>query len=412
MNEEELKKLIEEYDKNVQILEKQQEKKNISWLELHIKKNAKDEFEAEMFMREEINFLQQYTKTKRRAQKELDFIRVQADKFGFNFVPFAASYANEFYPAAKDNDLNQETIHNLLIAITEYAAAKRANSEMLSKLIADIANLMKTGTYPENSSLEGSLLNIDDEIKETLSRNEKITSRDKFYENFANLLHYKYRQQALDNIDPVIAKINRVENEKFDHDSMLKAFRNMFGYTLKFEALGGVLSAFFENPITFLQKEILKRIALPSIILGAHTTWDDINSARKKRKERYKNGYYMYDKYQGEREFFTPEEQDKLYGVIKKYNPGPYLFWRNAPSNPYEIPPDYENNRNNLLNMENNNSLQNEENLSVAMQDTEQSVNAEIKNNTVDISSEVKRILADTIDDFVQLRGFKKNKIT
>ena len=64
MNEEELKKLIEEYDKNVLILEKQQEKKNISLLEMGIKKQAKDEFEAEMFMQEEINFLQQYTKTK------------------------------------------------------------------------------------------------------------------------------------------------------------------------------------------------------------------------------------------------------------------------------------------------------------------------------------------------------------
>ena len=411
MNEEELKKLIEEYDKNVQILEKQQEKKNISWLEMGIKKQAKDEFEAEMFMQEEINFLQQYTKTKRRAQKELDFVRLRADKFGFQFTPLAASYANEFYPAAKDNDLNQETIHNLLIAITEYAAAKRANSEMLSKLIADIANLMKTGTYPENSSLESSLLNIDDEIKETLSRNEKITSRDKFYENFANLLHYKYRQQALDNIDPVIAKINRVENKKFDHDSMLKALRNIFNISLSVEGIIGFFANFFRDPRVLL-KRFLKTVSLPSILLWIQTTLTDISFAENKKKERYKNGYYMYDKYQGEREFFTPEEQDKLYGVIKKYNPGPYLFWRNAPSNPYEIPPDYENNRNNLLNMENNNSLQNEENLSVAMQDTEQSVNAEMKNNTVDISSEVKRILADTIDDFVQLRGFKKNKIT
>ena len=411
MNEEELKKLIEEYDKNVQILEKQQEKKNISWLEMGIKKQAKDEFEAEMFMQEEINFLQQYTKTKRRAQKELDFVRLRADKFGFQFTPLAASYANEFYPAAKDNDLNQETIHNLLIAITEYAAAKRANSEMLSKLIADIANLMKTGTYPENSSLESSLLNIDDEIKETLSRNEKITSRDKFYENFANLLHYKYRQQALDNIDPVIAKINRVENKKFDHDSMLKALRNIFNISLSVEGIIGFFANFFRDPRVLL-KRFLKTVSLPSILLWIQTTLTDISFAENKKKERYKNGYYMYDKYQGEREFFTPEEQDKLYGVIKKYNPGPYLFWRKAPSNPYEIPPDYENNRNNLLNMENNNSLQNEENLSVAMQDTEQSVNAEMKNNTVDISSEVKRILADTIDDFVQLRGFKKNKIT
>ena len=412
MNEEELKKLIEEYDRNVLILEKQQEKKDISLLELHTKKIAKDEFEAEMFMQEEINFLQQYTKTKRRAQKELDFVRLQADKFGFQFSPLAASYANEFYPAAKDNELNQETIHNLLIAIVEYAAAKRANSEMLSEFLSDIADLMKTETYPENNSLEGSLINIDDEIKETLSRNEKINSKDKFYQNFANLLHYKYRQQALDNIDSVIAKINRVENEKFDHNSMLKAFRNMFGYTLKFEALGGVLSAFFENPITFLQKEILKRIALPSIILGAHATWDDINSARKKRKERYKNGYYMYDKYQGEREFFTPEEQDKLYGEIKKYNPGPHLFWRKAPSNPYEIPPTNIETEDDLLNFENKNDRQNDITLSSSMQEIEPTLNTDVKNNTIDISTEVKRILANTIDDFVQLKGFKKNKIT
>lgn len=410
MNEEELKKLIEEYDKNVQILEKQQEKKNISWLELHIKKNAKDEFEAEMFMREEINFLQEYTKTKRRAQKELDFIRVQADKFGFNFVPFAASYANEFYPAAKDNDLNQETIHNLLIAITEYAAAKRANSEMLSKLIADIANLMKTGTYPENSSLEGSLLNIDDEIKETLSRNEKITSRDKFYENFANLLHYKYRQQALDNIDPVIAKINRVENKKFDHDSMLKAFRNMFGISLSVEGIIGFFASFFRNPKVLL-KRFLKTVSLPSIVLWIQTTLSDIFFAKDKKKERYKNGYYMYDKYQGEREFFTPEEQDKLYGVIKKYNPRPYLFWRKAPSNPYEIPPT--DSKNNFLNYENNVPLQNTElNTFDSQQETVLSGNTDVKNASIDISAEVKRVLADTIDDFVQLKGFRKNKIT
>ena len=410
MNEEELKKLIEEYDKNVLILEKQQEKKNISLLEMGIKKQAKDEFEAEMFMQEEINFLQQYTKTKRRAQKELDFIRVQADKFGFNFVPFAASYANEFYPAAKDNDLNQETIHNLLIAITEYAAAKRANSEMLSKLIADIADLMKTGTYPENSSLEGSLLNIDDEIKETLSRNEKITSRDKFYENFANLLHYKYRQQALDNIDPVIAKINRVENEKFDHDSMLKAFRNMFGISLSVEGIIGFFASFFRNPKVLL-KRFLKTVSLPSIVLWIQTTLSDIFFAKDKKKERYKNGYYMYDKYQGEREFFTPEEQDKLYGVIKKYNPGPYLFWRKAPSNPYEIPPT--DSTNNFLNYENNVPLQNTElNTFDSQQETVLSGNTDVKNASIDISAEVKRVLADTIDDFVQLKGFRKNKIT
>ena len=411
MNEEELKKLIEDYDKNVLILEKQQEKKDITLLEMNIKKQAKDEFEAEMFMQEEINFLQQYTKTKRRAQKELDFVRLQADKFGFQFSPLAASYANEFYPAAKDNDLNQETIHNLLIAITEYAAAKRANSEMLSELLSDIADVMNTGSYPENSSLEDSLINIDDEIKETLSRNEKINSKDKFYQNFANLLHYKYRQQALDNIDPVIAKINRVENEKFDHNSMLKAFCNMFGISLGFEGIIGIFTSFFRNPEVLL-KRFFKKVSLPSILLWIETTLIDIFLAKDKKKARYKNGYYMYDKYQGEREFFTPEEQDKLYGEIKKYNPGPHLFWRKAPSNPYEIPPTNIETEDDLLNFENKNDRQNDITLSSSMQEIEPTLNTDVKNNTIDISTEVKRILANTIDDFVQLKGFKKNKIT
>ncbi len=411
MNEEELKKLIEEYDRNVLILEKQQEKKDITLLEMNIKKQAKDEFEAEMFMQEEINFLQQYTKTKRRAQKELDFVRLQADKFGFQFSPLAASYANEFYPAAKDNELNQETIHNLLIAITEYAAAKRANSEMLSELLSDIADLMNTGSYPENSSLLDSLINIDDEIKETLSRNEKINSKDKFYQNFANLLHYKYRQQALDNIDPVIAKINRVENEKFDHNSMLKAFCNMFGISLGFEGIIGIFTSFFRNP-EILLKRFFKKVSLPSILLWIETTLIDIFLAKDKKKARYKNGYYMYDKYQGEREFFTPEEQDKLYGEIKKYNPGPHLFWRKAPSNPYEIPPTNIETEDDLLNFENKNDRQNDITLSSSMQEIEPTLNTDVKNNTIDISTEVKRILANTIDDFVQLKGFKKNKIT
>ena len=46
------------------------------------------------------------------------------------------------------------------------------------------------------------------------------------------------------------------------------------------------------------------------------------------------------------------------------------------------------------------------------MQEIEPTLNTDVKNNTIDISTEVKRILANTIDDFVQLKGFKKNKIT
>ena len=136
------------------------------------------------------------------------------------------------------------------------------------------------------------------------------------------------------------------------------------------------------------------------------------NSPIRFKKTARENFTYNYDKYQGEREFFTPEEQDKLYGEIKKYNPGPHLFWRKAPSNPYEIPPTNIETEDDLLNFENKNDRQNDITLSSSMQEIEPTLNTDVKNNTIDISTEVKRILANTIDDFVQLKGFKKNKIT
>ena len=282
MNEEELKKLIENYDKNVLILEKQQEIKKVSKAGILLKSwLAEKQFEAENFMFEEINFLQQYTKTKRRAQKELDFVRLQADKFGFKFMPLAASYANEFYPAAKDNDLNQETIHNLLIAIVEYAAAKRANSEMLRELLSDIADMMKTGTYPENSSLKGSLINIDDEIKETLSRNEKIKSKNKFYQNFANLLHYKYSQQALENINPVIAKINRSENELYDHTATDTVIKNILtglgGFSGGISSIFGGIKNILTKPFLAVQWPML-------VLLGIIPNLMDTIFAKDKKK--------------------------------------------------------------------------------------------------------------------------------
>ena len=268
---------------------------------------------------------------------------------------------------------------------------------------------MKTGTYPENSSLEDSLINIDDEIKETLSRNEKINSKDKFYQNFANLLHYKYRQQALDNIDPVIAKVNRSENEIYDHKAKDTLLKNVLTSIV---GLGGGLGATFGGIKNILTKPFSAIQWLMFVFLGIIPNLLDTLSANDLKKKRYKNGYYMYDKYQGEREFFTPEEQDKLYGEIKKYNPGPHLFWRKAPSNPYEIPPTNIETEDDLLNFENKNDRQNDITLSSSMQEIEPTLKTDVKNNTIDISTEVKRILANTIDDFVQLKGFKKNKIT
>ncbi len=385
-DEERIKKLIENHDENLLRLEERSKEKRKHAKSLHplscyflpgdeyCKYNTDDvEF---------LNYLKRYTVTMERAQKELNLVRIQSDKWGHDYKAIRDVYVNDFFPAISNAKIKKEVAHNLFISLLEYATANSLTDEGTANVIKQISEIINSKTIPTSNDLGGVDEQFND-IKEYINYTTAKTNYknlNNFYGNLANYLHYELQDKAIEQLDPVVLKSKKLQNMTYD------------------------LTAY---PKWFIALMDLLPINISSLLLD----WMDSLSINTHKKAREKFTY-SYNKYQGEEEFFTPEEQNRIYGVIKKYNPGPYLFWRKAPSNPYEIPPDYENNTNNLLNMENNNSLQNEENLSVAMQDTEQSVNAEIKNNTVDISSEVKRILADTIDDFVQLRGFKKNKIT
>lgn len=385
-DEERIKKLIENHDENLLRLEERSKEKRKHAKSLHplscyflpddeyCKYNTDDvEF---------LNYLKRYTVTMERAQKELNLVRIQSDKWGHDYKAIRGVYVDDFFPAISNAKIKKEVAHNLFISLLEYATANSLTDEGTANVIKQISEIINSKTIPTSNDLGGVDEQFND-IKEYINYTTAKTNYknlNNFYGNLANYLHHELHDKAIEQIDPVVLKYKDTVNSQLDTENLPDWLRFILD-KLPHDVGALVWKLYEKSFINFL-------------------------------KSKRESFTYSYDKYQGEREFFTPEEQDKLYGVIKKYNPGPYLFWRKAPSNPYEIPPDYENNTNNLLNMENNNSLQNEENLSVAMQDTEQSVNAEIKNNTVDISSEVKRILADTIDDFVQLRGFKKNKIT
>ena len=117
-----LEKLIKNYDDNVLYLEQADEARqkssiistNLRRLLMNL---AKEESNAQAVMDELVSYLQNFTKTKQKAKRELDFVRVEADRLGYGFEPLARVYAQEFYPAAKQAGFKIKDIHNLFIAL-------------------------------------------------------------------------------------------------------------------------------------------------------------------------------------------------------------------------------------------------------------------------------------------------------
>ncbi len=384
-DEERIKKLIENHDENLLRLEERSKEKRKHAKSLHplscyilpddeyCKYNTDDvEF---------LNYLKRYTVTMERAQKELNLVRIQSDKWGHDYKAIRGVYVNDFFPAISNAKIKKEVAHNLFISLLEYATANSLTDEGTANVIKQTSEIINSKTIPTSNDLGGVDEQFND-IKEYINYTTAKTNYknlNNFYGNLANYLHYELQDKALEQLDPVVLKSKKLQNMTYD------------------------LTAY---PKWFIALMDLLPINISSLLLD----WMDSLSINIHKKAREKFTY-SYNKYQGEEEFFTPEEQNRIYGVIKKYNPGPYLFWRKAPSNPYEIPPT--DSTNNFLNYENNVPLQNTElNTFDSQQETVLSGNTDVKNASIDISAEVKRVLADTIDDFVQLKGFRKNKIT
>ena len=423
MDEIEIKKMIDHYDNIILEKEIQEANNQIKWQKMHNtirqlpiieylypENRATDEHNAEIFMSERINYLKHYTKTKMKAQKELDFIRKQADKLGFRFQPIASSYAYEFYPAAQDAGLNQKTIHNLLIGISEFAAAQNASSEMLSELLSEIADLLQYGTTPNDTSLKTSEMNINKEVQELVQRGG---ANKKFYENFASLLHYKYSESALKNIDPIIAEENRRQNKIFDHSAGVKGFVNILNFGISLDSLSESIFTNLRNPKLIIANLLSSfgKIILPFSIAS---NLIEEYGASDVRKRRYNNGNFTFDKFQADENIFTPEEQDKIYGRIEMFRPYSNLQWKQGPPEG-GIQLEYDTNLNYKLNYndENQSSLTSvsPEQIMVASTDDEIVDTSETKYPET-FEDDVKDIIANVFDDFAQLKGFRKRNIT
>lgn len=378
MDNETLVKLLENYDKNIKEVEdasKQLAKDYKIVINIRnsiLSKLTSKELEAENNLREEVEYLKMYTRTQKQAQKELDFVRTQVDKYGFEFSTIAQVYSEEFYPLAKQENVDSNTIHNLFAALVEYASSQNATTTALAKLLSEFTKFFKT----DNKSKEvSSLPFLNKDINKVIS----MSSKESFLQNFSAYMHHKYKKSAIDNINPSIASINRKNNKIYDYIPEVSAFRHIFN-----TATGGTSAISFAKKIPIFGKGAFSRLSVVTAL--ANLLPNIVAESRKIR--RYKEGnLYRYEDF--EPGIFTPDEYRKIYGQIEMFAPVRYMEIKNAPPKSY-IYTHPDSKSSDTSSSVNNNTF------NFNIQSTEPKLAA----------NEIKQVMAGVFDDFNLAQGF------
>ena len=390
-DEEIIQKIIENHDKNLSQMEElsKERRRNYTMSErigdFFIPGDEYHKYQTEEL--EFLNFLKNYTKTLERAQRELNFVRVQSDKWGYDYGTMREDYVNSYYPAAHNAKLNQAVLHNLYISLLEYAAANSATDTAVVKLIEGVSRALVGKNFLSEKELEEINLLFPDfqnYVNYTMenSKDKKINT---LYANLADRIHFDFNSKAQNTLDPIVSDYKKKKNLEYEksNDTSEQEFIS--------KILPDLLEIIYKISVKLV--ELMKR-----------------NLLREKR-EKFN---YNYEKFQSESDIFTPEEQDKIYGRIEMFRPYSNLQWKQGPPEG-GIQLEYDTNLNYKLNYndENQSSLTSvsPEQIMVASTDDEIVDTSETKYPET-FEDDVKDIIANVFDDFAQLKGFRKRNIT
>ena len=351
-----------------------------------------------------------YTGSQDNAIKELDFVRTQVDHLAMEYGQIAAAYA-DLYKLSKSVNFSIDELHNLFIS-TMLAARKEDLSEediaeilsrmgeMLQNEFVTIDDFKKAIGYKfkaaDNWVKEApKLLNMSDANEETLFQSSEFLSMFSDYtkEHTPDVTPLEFK--------PKYVKANYYENRMYDRDLLSEDFKKTM------QVLLGIAISYYKHLLKgnitpkVLAKDLLNttsisRAALSNIIvslgaMGIYAALADWLESNNKIQKHYDNGNLKY----------IPKWNDILNQKDTLILEGGVIYFDedivpdNTPENEFIVP---ENTRLNMLDIQEDN-LQNTENI------------MEIFNPyQSDFEVEVKRILANTIDDFAQLRGFSVRK--
>ena len=386
-DEEIIQKIIENHDKNLSQMEElsKERRRNYTMSErigdFFIPGDEYHKYQTEEL--EFLNFLKNYTKTLERAQRELNFVRVQSDKWGYDYGTMREDYVNSYYPAAHNAKLNQAVLHNLYISLLEYAAANSATDTSVVKLIEGVSRALVGKNFLSEKELEEINLLFPDfqnYVNYTMenSKDKKINT---LYANLADRMHFDFNSKAQNTLDPIVSDYKKKKNYKYD-DSDNNFDTSTFASLVSNKA--GAITVILTQLIRYIKRKLLQE-----------------------KREQFN---YNYEKFQSESDIFTPEEQDKIYGRIEMFRPYSNLQWKQGPPEG-AIQLEYDTNLNYKLNYNNENQSP------LISTITEQTSFSEIENESEDTNktkypdtfeNDVKEIVANVFDDFAQLKGFRK----
>ena len=238
------------------------------------------------------NYLSGITGSGYRIKKELDFARAQADFHVLDSKALTDVYANELLPSADYAGLQPNVTHNLLISLLDFASRKKATNDLSVQIIKAVSDMLADKNFSADGyfdNIEIKAPGIKNEITNTLQTTQS-QDLNTLYANFANSLHFKYKDNDLNPFVKDTVLSNNKQEDKLGFIKGLYSIALMPG-----------------DPIT-------------SGILLTLIKLLDIFSTNAITKQRYQNAY-TYDEFAGEPNFFKGDEAEKIYGSIRMYVP-------------------------------------------------------------------------------------------
>ncbi len=365
--------------------------------------------EAQETQEKLIKNLSLYTDSTEEAIKELDFVRTQVDHLAMEYSQIAAAYA-DLYKLTKSVNYSKDELHNLLISTMLAGFRENLSEEEIARILSQMGEMLqneyvsldefkKTLGYKFKAAANWSkeapkAFNIPD------ASGDSIFNSAVFLDMFADYIKDNTEEVKPKDFNSSFVKANYYENRMFDRDisgeeSLYKLTTINSGILNYLGIQGKDLPKIYSGITKF--KNTAQLLGSSSIVaLGstwaalAYANWYESN---KRLQQRYNNANDLQYIQQAKDLFDTKTEVINL-SIDNTIAPDSYADLENVPE---ETELHYINlNNNDLI----NSNIKNTEQISHIYPIFQ-----------FDFTDSVKQIIAETLDDFAQLKGFKKKTV-
>ena len=351
------------------------------------------------------DYMSKYTGNNHNSKLEFDTIKYYANKYNFSYDKIISAYTENYYPASIYAELDEDTIHNLFIAIMEFLAHSKATDNIASGTFEELSDMIASKRFAPNDYMEKTKYRLPDFIDElnyvyNRSDIEERKIPDEFYSDVANRLHFRYSDESEKEKNIFVRDRKEKENSKY-YEIEQDPFRD-----------------------SIIEVSIPNKYSKYIVIITK--LFNKIKTAFTKRSEA--QNAYRYSLETDNLDFVPTEQVKRLNGGIEMNIPYGFTKWLNYASSKELHDLIHWNNSNEEIDsyinwdkyyesestldeipIQNNVSQPNttepfpESELETELIDIEH-----LKNYPMDFQEGVKEVIINVLDDYAQLKGFKQ----